>query len=86
MTAELKPYPTMKDSGVEWLGMIPEHWEIRRAKYLFNSIDVRSENGDEELLTVSSRDGVVPRSEKTVVLCFKLHPMLDISSAGLETL
>ena len=68
MTAELKPYPTMKDSGVEWLGMIPEHWEIRRAKYLFNSIDVRSENGDEELLTVSSRDGVVPRSEKTVTM------------------
>ena len=68
MTAELKPYPTMKDSGVEWLGMVPEHWEIRRAKYLFNSIDVRSENGDEELLTVSSRDGVVPRSEKTVTM------------------
>ena len=58
----------MKDSGVEWLGMVPEHWEIRRAKYLFNSIDVRSENGDEELLTVSSRDGVVPRSEKTVTM------------------
>ena len=28
MMAELKPYPTMKDSGVEWLGMVPEHWEI----------------------------------------------------------
>ena len=66
--AELKPYPTMKDSGVEWLGMVPEHWDIRRAKYLFNSIDVRSENGDEELLTVSSHDGVVPRSEKTVTM------------------
>ena len=68
MMAELKPYPKMKDSGVEWLGMVPEHWDIRRAKYLFNSIDVRSENGDEELLTVSSHDGVVPRSEKTVTM------------------
>ena len=29
--AELKPYPTMKDSGVEWLGMVPEHWEVHRA-------------------------------------------------------
>jgi len=23
-----KPYPTYKDSGVEWLGMVPEHWTI----------------------------------------------------------
>ena len=35
MMAELKPYPKMKDSGVEWLGMVPEHWEIERAKNLF---------------------------------------------------
>ena len=30
--AELKPYPTMKDSGVEWLGMVPEHWEVRKLR------------------------------------------------------
>ena len=23
----LKPYPSVKDSGVEWLGEVPEHWE-----------------------------------------------------------
>ena len=28
---ELKPYPEMKDSGVEWLGKVPEHWEVQRA-------------------------------------------------------
>ena len=28
MIADLKPYPVMKDSGVEWLGEVPEHWEI----------------------------------------------------------
>ncbi len=27
-----KPYPAYKDSGVEWLGKIPEHWEVRRAE------------------------------------------------------
>ena len=37
----------MKDSGVEWIGEIPEHWEIKRAKYLFEEIDERSETGDE---------------------------------------
>lgn len=29
-----KPYPAYKDSGVEWLGEIPAHWEVRRLKYL----------------------------------------------------
>ncbi len=27
-----KPYPAYKDSGVEWLGEIPEHWEMKRLK------------------------------------------------------
>ena len=30
MIAKLKPYPAMKDSGVEWLGEVPEHWELPR--------------------------------------------------------
>jgi len=30
MIAEFKAYPAMKDSGVEWLGEVPEHWEVRR--------------------------------------------------------
>ena len=30
MGAELRPYPRMKDSGVEWLGEVPEHWGVRR--------------------------------------------------------
>ncbi len=30
MITDLKPYPAMKDSGVPWLGEVPEHWEVRR--------------------------------------------------------
>ena len=30
----LKPYPAMRDSGVPWLGDVPEHWEVRRLKTL----------------------------------------------------
>ena len=26
MIADLKPYPAMEDSGVEWLGEVPSHW------------------------------------------------------------
>ena len=29
MTTRLKPYPAYKDSGVPWLGQVPEHWELR---------------------------------------------------------
>lgn len=28
----------MKDSGVEWLGMIPKEWEVKQLKYVFNKI------------------------------------------------
>ena len=29
MIGDLKPYPTMKDSGVPWLEEVPEHWDVR---------------------------------------------------------
>lgn len=30
----LKPYPNYKDSGVEWLGQVPEHWEVMSIKHI----------------------------------------------------
>ncbi len=68
MIHDLKPYPAYMDSGVPWLGQVPEHWDILRGKNVFHVIDIRSETGEEELLTVSSNDGVVPRSQKTVTM------------------
>ena len=38
VTKGLNPNAPMKDSGVEWLGEVPEHWEITRAKFLFDFI------------------------------------------------
>jgi len=35
MEIKLKKYGSYKDSGVEWLGEIPEHWETIRVKNLF---------------------------------------------------
>jgi len=61
MIAELKPYPSMKDSGVPWLGEVPGHWEVRRLKYLLRERDVRSEYGTEQLLRVSQYTGVTER-------------------------
>ena len=36
VTKGLNPNAPMKDSGVEWLGEVPEHWEVRRLKNLLN--------------------------------------------------
>jgi type I restriction enzyme S subunit len=32
-TSDLKPYPYYKDSGVPWLGEVPQHWEMSRLGY-----------------------------------------------------
>ncbi|RME58604.1 restriction endonuclease subunit S [Candidatus Parcubacteria bacterium] len=34
MSRSYKPYPKYKPSGIEWLGDVPEHWEVRRLKTL----------------------------------------------------
>ena len=68
MIAKPNAYPRMKDSGVIWMEQVPAHWQVLRGKSLFRSIDVRSETGNEELLTVSSERGVVPRSSATVTM------------------
>jgi type I restriction enzyme S subunit len=38
VTKGLEPDTPMKDSGVEWLGEIPRHWEVKRIKHLLHQI------------------------------------------------
>lgn len=64
----MKPYPEYKETGLSWLPKIPKHWEVVRAKQLFKIIDIRSESGDEELLSVSERYGVVKRENVKVTM------------------
>ena len=61
MTADLKPYPHYKPSGVEWIGDVPAHWEVRRLKYLLSECSTRSVDGSEQLLSVSQYTGVTER-------------------------
>ena len=35
---KLSKYPVYKDSAVEWLGEIPEHWEVKKVTHVFNKI------------------------------------------------
>ena len=59
----LPRYSEYKDSGVEWLGEIPMHWDVVRYKNVFKERDERSADGSETLLSVSAYTGVSPRSE-----------------------
>lgn len=43
MIANLKPYPKMRDSGISWVGDVPEHWAVRRLRQV---ADMRVSNVD----------------------------------------
>ncbi|MDF9801300.1 type I restriction enzyme S subunit [Catalinimonas alkaloidigena] len=42
----MKHYPYYKDSGIDWLGQIPEHWEIKKIRYLGSFQNGISNSGD----------------------------------------
>lgn len=68
VTKGIRPNRPMKDSGVEWIDCIPVEWTMGRGKGLFIGVDNRSEDGSEELLTVSQYTGITPRSQKNVTM------------------
>jgi type I restriction enzyme S subunit len=53
----LKPYPAMKDTGLPWLGAVPEHWGVRRNGRLFGARR-ETDFSDLPILEVSIRTGV----------------------------
>ena len=69
VTKGLNPDATMKDSGTDWIGEIPEHWMMKPLKYCFNR---RSERNNPirttERLSLSIDKGVTLYSEKTTNL------------------
>lgn len=54
VTEGLNPNVKMKDSGVDWIGEIPEHWEVRKIKDVANvyssNVDKKSVEGEKEVL------------------------------------
>ena len=59
-----KPYPAYEDSGLEWLGAVPAHWEIRRTKSLFRLRTEKSGSAHGlELLSIYTHIGVRPRKD-----------------------
>lgn len=69
VTKGLNPDVPMKDSGIDWIGEIPEHWELEPIKYCFGR---RSEKNNpvktKERLSLSIDKGVTLYAEKTTNL------------------
>lgn len=57
VTRGLNPDAPMKDCGIDWIGEIPAHWEVRRNFALFREIK-QSGNADLPVLSVSIHSGV----------------------------
>lgn len=57
----LASYTEMKDSGIHWMGIIPKHWDIQKAKFHFTQTNTRG-NGTPILLAASQKYGVCPQS------------------------
>lgn len=53
VTKGLDSTVAMKDSGVEWIGAIPSHWQVKRFKYLF---EVQKGKAPSELTDTPSED------------------------------
>lgn len=64
VTHGLDPNVKMKDSGIEWIGDVPEHWEVKRMKDIFFERKELSLTGEEDLLSVSEFYGVARRKDK----------------------
>ncbi|MFN4915315.1 MAG: restriction endonuclease subunit S [Sphingomonadales bacterium] len=59
--AIFQKYPAYKDSGVEWLGEIPEHWEIGKLGTLLKPVSIKN-RPDLPLLSITREAGVIERN------------------------
>ena len=50
------PYPRYRDSDVEWLGEVPEHWEMKRLKLAASTNDDTLSEGEDPLRTIAYVD------------------------------
>ncbi len=63
VTRGLNPNAKMKDSGLEWIGEIPEGWEVKKLKYILKERNERSDTGEEPLFMMSQVHGLVVRAD-----------------------
>lgn len=75
VTRGLNPNAPLKNSGIDWIGQIPEHWEIKRVKFTGKAIigltyspnDIIDKGGSIVLRSTNIQNGVLDLSDKVRV-------------------
>lgn len=57
----MRRYSTYKDSGVSWIGEIPEHWEVKHLRSYIKLVSIKG-YGHKKLLSVTREQGVIERN------------------------
>lgn len=60
VTHGINPKAKMKDSGIPWIGMVPEHWEVNKIRSHFKERRVKVSDKDYQPLSVA-KIGIVPQ-------------------------
>lgn len=79
VTRGLNPNAPLKDSGIDWIGQIPEHWEVRKISRIFSKIgsgttpksgneDYYAENGENWLQTGDLNDSYINDTSKKITI------------------
>lgn len=65
VTKGLNPDVPMKDSGIAWLGEVPQHWNIERLQWHLREIkEINSPIKTNRVLSLTNKKGVIPYEEK----------------------
>lgn len=65
VTHGTNPDAPMKDSGIAWIGQIPEHWEVNKIRSHFKERRTKVSDKDYPALSVA-REGIVPQLDTAV--------------------
>lgn len=63
VTRGLNPNVKMKDSGIPWIGEIPEHWEVKKMRSIFRLAHEKTEEERTDLLSLSQYTGIRYKSQ-----------------------
>ena len=77
----MKRYPEYTESGMKWIGEIPEHWKVKRAKFIFRRLQ-RPVRENDEIIT-AFRDGIVTLRKNRRTLGFT-NSFKEIGYQGLR--
>lgn len=82
VTKGLNPSAPMKNSGIEWLGDQPIHWEHFKGKYIFKQRNERGNQVKLQLLSPTQNYGVIPQTlyeELSGMSAVKLNENINLS-------